>query len=300
MVKASGASRSVKSNLGFATKWVVVPFQVAKISWLGLLFLVLPLTAMALSFASFTSKELLGHLSKAKLDNPTLADFLANLARIVPWLLIVPFLIAIMVLPVRTIWFDDTKVLSRLLDELATAVSRAFTTCWLTLRVLLLHLVPGFALVGIYFVLIRKHGEGDSFLVFLGAGALVLALVLYRQAPNFFAPIISVCAFYDPMESIGNSPVILKSSILSLCTSFLCGVAASVGLHVSLHGYSFVPKRIEWWELGVHAFILWYTLTILAFIVMLRLCEYEQIDLSAPPPAPPQSPEEPDRVPFPS
>lgn len=187
---------------------------------------------------------------------------------ITSYLLLCIVLVAV-VLPVRIVWMKGKMAIGMTLAETLPSVLYAARTLAKALHLSLYRLIPSIAMTLVYIFFARSLKQYNAQTLFLIACCLVIPHNVWRTYTFLLSPIVAVCGQIHPsIRALSASEASLRPQGFVLASVTIATLGAVLGTHIALHHrilstWIWLPR----WELGLYAFLIWYGMTLLTFLI---------------------------------
>lgn len=263
----------IARNLAASLRYLALPFKLLRIGHVRVAAYTLAIGAIAVVTAYQLYQLFQGRLEIVRGLSDLEREILRFSAVVAISTVSIPLLFVAAIVPVRTIWISEKRLLGRMIRATPGAVRDFCRTIAIALFRSFHLLLPILGVALIYAVMKSHVTSPAAWWAFALVAAPLALMALYRSAPLLLAPTLTVCAEIAPLAAVLDVSRALGCRMFQLYAITLTALAASLALRRSAGG-SPTP-----WELGAHAAIVWYTLTLLSITVMIAI---------TPPPSQPQ------------
>ena len=203
--------------------------------------------------------------AQAKLKLPEISiNFFHFVVSTVLWILSLPFLLAAVIVPVRSFYLEQALRLGSTISQTFRALQDGGRAVLVSLVAIFKVAIPGVAMGALYYFFLRRAPAAETVYISLGLTIALCIFSLYRALPLLAVPIIAITLGSSPQIAALHAKQLVRANTIDVLFTALLWALCTSGLHLSLHQFRFQLLAISRVEAYAHIFILWYFATVLA------------------------------------
>ncbi|MBX7144458.1 MAG: hypothetical protein K1X79_08425 [Oligoflexia bacterium] len=178
-----------------------------------------------------------------------------------------------LILPVRIVWLKGRMAIGMSISETVPSFLYAARTLAKALHLALYRLIPGIAMLLVWIFFAGNLRQHNVQLLFGLACCLVIPHNIWRTYTFLLSPIVAICGQIQPaLRALSASETALRQHGFELVSVIITTLGALVAINLALHKHIVTAvARLPNWELAIYGAILWYGITLLAFLIMRAL-----------------------------